>query len=369
MSQGHRIATVIGARPQFIKAAVVSAALRDRPGLTETIIHTGQHYDRQMSDVFFSDLQLPEPDHHLDVGSGTHGRQTGRMLEAIERVLLDDPPDRVLVYGDTNTTLAAALAAAKLHLPVDHVEAGLRSFDRAMPEEINRVVTDHVAAMLFAPTPGAADQLRREGIDDRAIHVTGDVMYDAALHYGRLADQRSTVLDDHGLEPGRYVLSTIHRAGNTDDPDKLAAILRALGECPRDGLPVVLPVHPRTRQAIDRHGLGALADALTCIPPVSYLDMLQLECHARLVVTDSGGVQKEAYFCGVPCVTVREQTEWTELVRMGWNRLAPPTDAASVARALREALAAAPPAASGDAPYGDGRAARIIAALIADAVA
>lgn len=329
-----KLLAVVGARPQFIKAAAVSRALRATPGVREVLVHTGQHYDDNMSRVFFEELEIPEPGYHLGVGSGTHGAQTGRMLEAIEQVLLEERPDWVLVYGDTNSTLAGALAAVKLHIPVAHVEAGLRSFNRRMPEEINRVLTDHASDLLFAPTETAVRNLRREGIPGERIHLVGDVMYDAALYYGAKAKRVSRILDRLGLEPKGYVLATVHRAENTDDPARLHAIMGGLVEVARE-IPVVLPLHPRTRVALEREGmLGEVQVYLRLIPPVGYLDMVMLEQNARLIATDSGGVQKEAFFYRVPCVTMRDETEWVELVESGWNRLAPPKNAAAISKAV-----------------------------------
>lgn len=262
------------------------------------------------------------PDYHLGIGGGTHGQNTGRMIEAIERVLLEERPDWVLVYGDTDSTLAGAIAAVKLHIPVAHVEAGLRSFNRRMPEEINRVLTDHASDLLFAPTEVAVQNLRREGIREERIRLVGDVMYDAAVFYGDKAERESRILEQLGLEPQGYILATVHRAENTDDPRRLKAILETLAEVHKE-LPVVFPVHPRTRKAALQLGLGHPLKSVRSIEPVGYLDMLRLERNARLIVTDSGGVQKEAFFYRVPCVTLREETEWVEL---GWNRLVPPTE-------------------------------------------
>jgi UDP-GlcNAc3NAcA epimerase len=355
-----KILTILGARPQFIKAAVVSRLLRGAAGLDEVLVHTGQHYDENMSDVFFDELDIPRPQYHLGVGSGSHGAQTGRMLEKIEQVMVAERPDVVLVYGDTNSTLAGALAASKLHVPVAHVEAGLRSFNRAMPEEINRVVTDHLSTWLFAPTASAVANLRREGIDEKKTFLVGDVMYDAALHYG--ADGEAGP-ERFGVRPKDYVLATIHRAENTDTPDRLRSIFAGLREVARS-VPVLLPLHPRTRAVLRREGLEAGGPDLRLIDPVGYLDMVRLERHARLIATDSGGVQKEAFFHRVPCVTLRCETEWVELVEMGWNRLVPPTDAAAVRDGILGSLAeperAAPPADL----YGGGRAgARIVELL------
>lgn len=310
-----KLLTVIGARPQFIKAATVSRALAaHHPDSREILVHTGQHYDANMSDVFFDELDIPRPGHHLGVGGGSHGQNTGRMLEKLDTLMIQEKPDWVLVYGDTDSTLAGALAAAKLHIPVAHVEAGLRSFNRRMPEEINRVLTDHVADLLFAPTQLALRNLQKEGIADSKIHVVGDVMYDAALYYRPLA--RKPAWFD-ALRVGEFALCTVHRAENTDDPDRMRDILAGLAESP---LPVVLPLHPRTRKQLAQFHLG-LPDTVRAVDPVGYLEMVWLESHCRLVVTDSGGVQKEAYFHGKPCVTLRDETEWVELVEVGANVL------------------------------------------------
>jgi UDP-GlcNAc3NAcA epimerase len=353
-----RIATVVGARPQFIKAAVVSRAVADRPGISEVLIHTGQHFDENMSEVFFREMSIPPPRYHLGIRAGSHGEQTGRMLMAIEAVLLESAPDCVLVYGDTNSTLAGALAAVKLHIPVAHVEAGLRSFNRRMPEEINRILTDHASDILFAPTEHGVRNLLAEGVRPEAIRLVGDVMYDAALYYGSRAAAESRVLVDLGLERMSYALATVHRAENTDHPERLESILEALTLLSGE-LPVVLPLHPRTRKILDQHGITLpVGDRLRVIEPVSYLDMIQLEQHAALILTDSGGVQKEAFFHRVPCITLREETEWSELVELGWNRLAPPTlPAARIAAAARESLFSRGEEAQ---PYGRGKTAQAI---------
>ncbi len=318
-----RFVTIVGARPQFIKAAPLSAELRRRH--EEFLVHTGQHYDDNMSDVFFREMGIPAPDKHLEVGSGSHGTQTGAMLERIEAVLDEQHPDAVIVYGDTNSTLAGALAAAKLQIPIAHVEAGLRSFNRTMPEEINRVVTDHLAAWLLVPSDVAAGHLAAEGIT-KGVWGVGDIMADSVRRFSPLAGQRSDILQRVGVEAGNYVLATVHRAENTDDPQRLAGILAGLRQVP---YPVVLPLHPRTRAAIVRHGIlfhfdGAPSgsqDAVIAVEPLGYLDMLQLQQQAAMILTDSGGVQKEAYYLGVPCVTLRDETEWTETVEVGWNSL------------------------------------------------
>jgi UDP-GlcNAc3NAcA epimerase len=359
-----KVVSVVGARPQFIKAAVVSRALREA-GLLEVLVHTGQHYDPGLSEVFFRELDIPSPDYHLGIGGGTHGENTGRMIEAIERVLLEERPDWVLVYGDTDSTLARAIAAVKLHIPVAHVEAGLRSFNRRMPEEINRVLTDHASDILFAPTETAVKNLRREGIPEERVHLVGDVMYDAALLYGEKAERHSDVLTRLGLSPKGYVLATIHRADNTDSPERLRVILEALAEVNR-WVPVVFPVHPRTRERIKRFGLDSALEVLVMTDLVmtdlvGYLDMIKLEKNAQLIVTDSGGVQKEAFFYRVPCVTLREEAEWVELVSAGWNTLCPPLDKAQVTQTILESLGRVGVDLFA---YGDGRAGSIIADVL-----
>jgi UDP-GlcNAc3NAcA epimerase len=354
-----KIVTIVGARPQFIKAAAVSRVLRARPEVHEVLVHTGQHYDENMSAIFFSELEIPEADYNLGIGGGTHGVQTGRMLEAVERVIVDEKPEWVLVYGDTNSTLAGALAAAKLRAPVAHVEAGLRSFNRAMPEEINRVVADHLSDLLFAPTTVAAANLAREGVPANRVHMTGDVMYDAALFYARKARASSRILDTLGLTSGGYALATIHRAENTDDPTRLGAVFEAIAAL-AERMRVVLPLHPRTRNALAVAAPGhRWSDALMIVDPVGYLDMVTLESNARLVVTDSGGVQKEAYFYKVPCATLRTETEWTELVDAGWNTLLDPTTRGLTARLFSQLDAPLP--SIHPQLYGDGNAAAQIA--------
>ncbi|HYE01185.1 MAG TPA: UDP-N-acetylglucosamine 2-epimerase (non-hydrolyzing) [Alphaproteobacteria bacterium] len=356
-----RICTVVGARPQFIKAAAFSRVARATPGVEEFIVHTGQHYDGNMSAVFFEEMGIPEPQYNLAIGSGGHGAQTGRMLAAIEEILVERRPDWLLVYGDTNSTLAGALAAAKLHIPVAHVEAGLRSFNRRMPEEVNRVLTDHASDLLFAPTATAVENLRREGMPEARIRLSGDVMYDAALYYGARARAESRILDRLGLTPGGFVLATVHRAENTDDPARLAAVFGGLAGLAEQA-EVVLPLHPRTRAALERSNLR-IPPRLRLIDPVGYLDMVMLEQSCRLIATDSGGVQKEAFFFGVPCATLRDETEWVELVELGWNRLVPPTAADAVAAGLLAALAGRPTATAH--PYGRGDAARLIIDVLA----
>jgi UDP-N-acetylglucosamine 2-epimerase len=347
------VLTVVGARPQFIKAAPLSRALRRR--CREVLLHTGQHFDHGMSNVFFEELQIPAPDHHLGIGGGSHGAQTGAMLAAIEAVLIDLRPDLVLVYGDTNSTLAGALAAVKLRIPVAHVEAGLRSFNRAMPEEINRVLTDHASTFLFAPSEVARQQLAREGIAD-GVHVVGDIMYDAVLMHRESAAVRP-VLQQLNLTAGEYYLCTLHRAENVDNRERLAALLGGLARLDR---PAVVPMHPRTRRRLQEFGLEP-GPTLRAIDPVGYLDMLALTMNGAAVLTDSGGLQKEAYYMAVPCVTLRSETEWVETVSAGWNVLA--GDPAALAEAVERVTAGRP----SDRPqlYGDGQtAARIAAALV-----
>ncbi len=342
-----KIATIIGTRPQFIKAANVSReiAFNGRSTITEVIIHTGQHFDQDMSGIFFHELAIPRPDYNLGIGGGTHGQNTGRMIEAIDSVLIKDPPDWVLVYGDTDSTLAGALAAAKLHIPVAHVEAGLRSYNRSMPEEINRILADQLSTLLFCPTETAVRNLKEEGFphklsprSEQQIIKVGDVMYDAALFYSTRAEEKSLIMQALGLEAKNFVLATIHRAANTDDPSKLSGILDALNQIAQD-VPVVLPLHPRTKKNLELFTpifLTPRASRLQFIDPVGYLDMVMLEKNASVIVTDSGGVQKESYFHGVPCVTVRDETEWGELVEMGVNFLAG-TDVQTIIQAVLRA--------------------------------
>lgn len=341
-----KIVTVVGARPQFIKAAAISRAIKERNGfsnnlvshLSEVIVHTGQHYDANMSEVFFKELDIPEPHYNLGICDTTHGAMTGRMLEKIEEVLLNERPDWVLIYGDTNSTLAGALAAAKLHIQVAHVEAGLRSLNRKMPEEINRVLTDHVASVLFCPTYKAVQNLQMEGFKNildsiRILNVkrtpnfplvinAGDVMYDTALYYAPKSEQKSQILEELNLKSNSYALTTVHRSENTDDQVRLKNIFEGLSGVAKE-LDVVLPLHPRTREALEREEIfDQVAQTLKLIDPLGYLDMIRLEKNARLILTDSGGIQKEAFFYGVPCVTLRDETEWVELVDAGWNVLA-----------------------------------------------
>jgi len=321
------VVTIVGARPQFIKSAAIRRAIqrlnKKEKRIREILVHTGQHYDYLMDRVFFEELELPKPDYHLGVGSGSHGRQTGIMLERIEAVLKKEKPMVVMVYGDTNSTLAGALAAAKLNIPIAHVEAGLRSYNHAMPEEINRVLTDHLSTFLFCPTSQAVENVAKEGIrpgQGKIVKNVGDVMYDSILYYSKIAEKKSTILHGLNLVNPQYYLATLHRAENTDDPKVLKSILKALNEIGRD-TSVILPLHPRTKKVIKAHPPFSKFKNIKFIEPVSYLDMLRLEKNAKAILTDSGGVQKEAYWLKVPCFTLRDETEWVETVKSGWNEL------------------------------------------------
>ena len=367
MTKYLHVLSIVGARPQFIKAAAVSRAFAehnrqsDSIRIEEKIIHTGQHYDENMSKIFFEELAIPQPDRNLEVGSGPHGEQTGKMLQRIETVLRDENPDWVLVYGDTNSTLAGALAAAKLHIPLAHVEAGLRSFNKRMPEEINRVLADHVSDLLFCPTDTAVKNLADEGIA-KGVRQTGDVMYDCVLFYTQKAKTiEKKFLQKLDVRSKSYILTTIHRAENTDDTNRLSPIVETLNEIARDDCPVLLPLHPRTIGYLDKFGLKFSVHVMV-IEPVSYLEMVALEGNARLIVTDSGGVQKEAYFHAVPCITLRDETEWVETVESGWNTLTG-ADKLKILTAVsdqkqRQDITPA-------AMYGDGHAAQAIARLLA----
>ena len=358
-----KILTVIGARPQFIKAIALSHAIAGTDGVEEVLLHTGQHYDDNMSDVFFRELGLAQPKYRFNLGGGTHGHMTGQQLAAIEDALVSEKPDVCLVYGDTNSTLAGALAAAKLHIPVAHVEAGLRSFNRRMPEEINRVLSDHAATWLFAPTQTAVDNLAKEGIAGERVQLVGDVMYDVARLVIDDASRQTDILARLGLERGGYAVSTLHRQETTDDPDRLTAILEALTDL-AGRMPVVLPLHPRTRKTIEaRPDLKNALSALVITDPLGFFDMATLLAGARLAVTDSGGLQKEAFFHKVPCVTVRDETEWVELVDLGWNRLPKAFTRQSIGQSIEDALSASPGRSAE--PYGDGKAAvKILESLL-----
>lgn len=307
--------SIAGARPQYIKATAISKALLEA-GHKELLVNTGQHYDYAMSKVFFDEMEIPQVNINLNVGSDSHARQTARMLISLEDVMLKHQPDVVIVHGDTNTTLAGALAACKLQIPVAHNEAGLRSFNRTMPEEHNRVLTDHCSDFLFCPTQTAVEQLALEGVE-KNVHMVGDVMFDTALAYREISDRNSTIIRDMHLTPGGYLLVTVHRSYNTDVPERLSSIFRALGDT---GEKVVFPIHPRTAKYLQSWGIES-ASNVQMIEPVGYLDMIALERHAKMILTDSGGVQKEAYFYRVPCVTLRPETEWVETVANGWNCL------------------------------------------------
>jgi UDP-N-acetylglucosamine 2-epimerase len=352
-----RIATIVGNRPQFVKAAAVSRRLRETH--EELLVHTGQHYDDELSRVFFEELDVPAPDRELGVGSGSAAEQTARMLSALEPVLREWAPDLALVYGDTNSTLAGALAAAQLHVPVAHVEAGMRSGDWSMPEEMNRVLTDHASALLFCSTPVAVANLGREGAHGR-VELVGDVMADVSLAFASVAEERSDALARHGVSPGEYLLVTAHRAGNVDDPERLRRLVELLESLPQRA---IFPLHPRTRARLEAAGmLERLNEAprLDVVPPLGYLDFLVLARHARAILTDSGGVQKEAYLLGTPCVTLRDTTEWVETVEQGWNVLVDLDRDAALAALER-------PAPAGERPelYGGGHAAQRICDVLA----
>ncbi|GLQ35957.1 UDP-N-acetyl glucosamine 2-epimerase [Amylibacter marinus] len=353
-----KIITILGARPQFIKASTISHEIARTDGISETLLHTGQHFDENMSDVFFDELNIPKPAYNLGVSGGRHGQMTGRQLEKIETVLLDEKPDAVLVYGDTNSTMAGALAAAQNQIPIAHVEAGLRSFNRAMPEEINRVMTDHLSNWLFAPTQLAVDNLKTEGIAGARVTNCGDVMYDAALHYADIAREKSAILTDLDLTEGHFRLATLHRPANTDSVENLRAIFTAFQELARE-MPLVLPLHPRTRNALNVAGLfDQLTAGLTLTDPLGFLDIIRLMQSAKLVLTDSGGVQKEAYFHATPVSILRDETEWVELLDMGWAELVDVRDPANITSS-----AARLENQTGDSlqkPYGDGSATRQI---------
>lgn len=340
-----KILSIVGARPQFIKCAQISREIRRVH--TEILVHTGQHYDPEMSDVFFQELQIPKPDYNLGIGSGSHGEQTGKMLIEIEKVLLKEKPNLVLVYGDTNSTLAGALAAAKLHLPVAHVESGLRSFDKTMPEEINRILTDQVSDFLFCPTQTAANNLAQEGIT-KGVYITGDVMVDAMYYNQNLAKSRSRIVEDLGITRGRYLILTVHRPSNTDDVNHMRAIFDAIS---KSGIPVVFPAHPRTRKSLMEFDLwNNLPKNIIPLDPLGYLDMLQLMQYAQKILTDSGGMQKEAYILGIPCITLRDNTEWVETLAGDWNVLV----GADYLKIYNEIMRGPPPSKHTDNVFGKG---------------
>jgi UDP-GlcNAc3NAcA epimerase len=357
-----KIVTVVGARPQFIKAAAISRVIRSRFSevVQEVLVHTGQHHDQNMSSVFFDELQISPPKYNLEISGGTHGAMTGKMLEGIERILMAEKPEFVLIYGDTNSTLAAALAAAKLHIPVAHVEAGLRSFNMRMPEEVNRILADRVSKLLLCPTQVSIDNLKKEGVTE-GVHLVGDVMYDVSLFYRDVARQQSSVLTRLNLEEGNFVLATCHRAENTDDLDRLKSIVDALARIAHE-LPVVLPLHPRTRKLISEHRLQDALRSVTLVDPLPFLDMVRLEQSAKAILTDSGGVQKEAFFYGVPCITMRDETEWIETVQAGWNTLTGANTTAIVDAFMKSTIKPS----HAPQPYGNGDAAvRCLEAILA----
>lgn len=357
-----KVLSVFGARPQFVKAALVSREFRTLRGIQETVVNTGQHYDALLSDIFLRELEMTPPAYNLEVGSASHAVQTARILEGTEGILLRERPDCVVVYGDTNSTLGGALAAAKIHIPVVHVESGLRSYNRRMPEEVNRVLTDHLSDLLLAPCESAKERLLQEGITAEHIEIVGDVMYDALLVHLRLSERNSTILERLALPPHGYVLCTIHRAENTDEPARLSNLTQALKAVARH-IPVVFPAHPRSRKVIESSGLlKTTGRRLMMIDPVGYLDMIALEKYAAVIATDSGGVQKEAFFLEVPCVTLRNETEWTELISTGWNRLAAPDGSTDIADAILSTIDKK--GQPGVRPYGDGRAAKKICAAV-----
>ena len=353
-----KMLTVVGARPQFIKAAAISRTIRDQyaNSIEEIILHTGQHHDENMSQIFFDELDIPKPKFSLEISGGGHGAMTGKMLEGIERVLLQERPDCLLIYGDTNSTLAGAISAAKLHIPVAHVEAGLRSFNMRMPEEINRILSDRISSLLFCPTKTAVENLSAEGIKN-GVYQVGDVMYDVALFYRERAQKNSRILSSLGLTSKNFALATCHRAENTDDPQRLASILDAFAEIAKD-LPLVLPLHPRTKKLIAENHLSSLLDLVIITDPLPFLDMIALEQGAKMILTDSGGVQKEAFFYNTPCITLRDETEWVETVSLGWNRLVG-ADTRAIIRAVEKINTSSNPTVKQD-PYGNGNASQEI---------
>lgn len=351
-----KILTVIGARPQFIKASAVSRVIEEeyRGNVQEVLLHTGQHYDLNMSQVFFDDLRIPKPAYNLEVFGGGHGAMTGRMLEGIENILQDEKPDWILVYGDTNSTLAGALAGAKLHIPVAHVEAGLRSYNMRMPEEVNRVIADKLSSLLFCPTSDAVTNLKDEGISE-GVHMVGDVMYDVALNTkSDVLAQQSHLLKKYAVAEGGFVLATCHRAENTDDLDRLQAICKALGRIAAS-ISVILPLHPRTRNIVIENNFMPLLDGVQIVDPLPFFEMSALVQSAKVIVTDSGGVQKEAFFFGTPCVTMRDETEWKETIDLGWNVLA-----GADSEVIYTQVFAAKNGEINQFPYGDGHAGRLI---------
>jgi UDP-GlcNAc3NAcA epimerase len=374
----YKLLSILGARPQIIKASAISRAIRKSFGNTfrDIILHTGQHYDRDMSDIFFKELEIHQPDYNLGVGSGSHGKQTALMISGIEEVLMKENPHCVLLYGDTNSTLAGAVAASKLHFPVIHIEAGLRSFNKRMPEEINRIVSDHSSTLLFAPTNSAFHNLMNEGfkpensppysIDNPKIYLTGDIMYDNALYYGDLSDRKMNFLPGKlGVDPGNYVLVTIHRDLNTDDLERLTAIITALKSiASKYSVPMVMPFHPRTTKILTGKAEGLYKslisdDLIRIIPPVSYLEMIFLEKNSRIIITDSGGLQKESHFFKKPCLVLRHETEWTELVNNGTATLTD-ADPEKIEEAFNKYINTGADEHNYPAFYGDGKASEFI---------
>ncbi len=355
-----KICTVIGARPQFVKAAVVSAEFAKHKSINEVIIHTGQHYDPAMSEIFFRELNVPLEKYNLEIGSGSHGLQTGRMLEKLEDILLREKPDFVLIYGDTNSTLAGALAASKMHIPIAHIEAGMRSFNKKMPEEINRIIADHLSTINFCSTKTAIGNLKRENLAETGVLV-GDVMFDCSLKFAEFAEKRYDPFAKFAVERNKYALLTCHRAENTDHKKCLSEIVKAVNRI-SEKMPVLYPVHPRTRKFLNEYGLS-FSDNVKLIPPVGYLEMILLEKHSSFILTDSGGVQKEAFFYRVPCITMREETEWTETVELGWNRITG-ADSGKITAAFAD-FAENRPAKTSARPYGNGDAASKITEVIA----
>lgn len=348
-----KIVSIVGARPQFMKLAPLSRQIRKSFG--EIIIHTGQHYDSNMSETFFDELDIPQPDYNLGIGSGSHGEQTGKMLQEIEKVLIKESPDMILVYGDTNSTVAGSLASAKLHIPTGHIEAGLRSFNKEMPEEINRIVTDHISDLLFAPSKAAMQNLKKENLSEKSYY-TGDIMYDCTLYYKNIAESKSQILQKMDLTPEKYYLVTLHRPYNVDEIKKTKIIVEALNQIESA---VIFPIHPRTHKMFKEFDID-LNKNIKTIPPVGYLDFLVLEKNAKKIITDSGGIQKEAYYLKTPCITMRPETEWVETLEFGWNVLAD----MSTAKSIRETMAASKVLDSHPNIYGDGKAAVNIKNLI-----
>ncbi len=346
-----KIVSIVGARPQFVKAAMISRVIRKDH--EEILVHTGQHYDEEMSQIFFDVMRIPKPEYNLNIGSGTQAVQTAMMLEGVEKALADEKPDWVVVYSDTNSTLAGALAAVKMHIPVAHIEAGLRSYNMRMPEEVNRRITDHISKLLFCPTEVSVTNLEKEGITD-GVHLVGDVMFDAVEHYGQ---QETDILQRLDIKPGEYYFLTVHRPSNTDDKANLENIITGL-----EGENIIFPAHPRTVSSIEEHGLQ-LPDNIRRIKPVHYLDSLTLIKNARKVITDSGGIQKEAYFLGVPCITLREETEWVETVEDGWNILT-----GADPQKIKDSLESFEPTGDRSSSYGDGKASEKIVRILEEQV-